>query len=66
MLVLEWRHDMKHQKAPGRQLICYGLFCAVLYFWWTANNFTACLQWKCQNFGIRRLWRRLLLLTTSL
>jgi hypothetical protein len=38
MLVTEWKHDMKHLKAPGRQLICYGLFSAALYSWWAANN----------------------------
>jgi len=35
---------MKHQKASGRQRVCYGLFCVAVFSWWAANNFATCPQ----------------------
>jgi hypothetical protein len=31
MLLTELQHVMKHQKASGRQRVCYGLFCFAIY-----------------------------------
>jgi len=58
-----WRsRDMIwNNKKPQVASEC-GLFCAALYSWWAAINFATCLQWKCKNFGICFLQRRLPLL----